>query len=99
MYRIKSRQTAIYENRKNLRHNNPEEVKRVIIQRKGESNIMENFVFTDNSPLVPYFGPCCMYLYANAILNILEIKWMGKELESKVSDILHPIALNVGEMM
>ena len=77
--RMNSSQIAIYENEKRLRryyNNNPNETRPTIIPREGDSYLMENFAFTPNSPLVPYFASGCMDLYANGILNILERKWI-----------------------
>jgi hypothetical protein len=100
--RMKSGQTAIYEEKKNLRqyyNNNPEEARPMIIPRHGDTYAVENFVFTENSPLVPYFTPVCLDLYSNGMIHILEEKWFGKELESKVSGNLHTVVLNLGQMM
>ena len=40
-----------------------------------------------------------MELYETGVMKILKEKWMGKKLESKVSDPLHTVVLDLGQMV
>ena len=40
-----------------------------------------------------------MELYETGVLKILKQKWMGKKLGSKVSDPLHTVVLDLGQMI
>ena len=101
--RMKNGQTAIYTEDQSLRRyykNNPEEVRPMIVPSEDHNSVgIENLAFTENSPLVPFFVANCMDLYQNGIINILERKWMGKKLGSKVDTNLHTVRLNLGQMM
>ena len=59
----------------------------------------ENFILTKNSPLTPIFAAGSMELYETGVMKILKEKWMGKKLESKVSDPLHTVVLDLGQMV
>ena len=100
--RMETGQVAIQIMEKNLRlfyKQNPSGPRPNLLKNDNNDNgNTENFIFTQNSPLTPIFKVGSLELYESGVMKILEEKWMGKELKSKVSDHLHTVVLDLGQM-
>ena len=91
---IQLRETAI---RQFYKHNPSEPRPNNLISTTNDDS--ENLILTKNSPLTPVFAAGSMELYETGVLKILKQKWMGKKLGSKVSDPLHTVVLDLGQMI
>ena len=63
------------------------------------SKVSEYMILTENSPLLPIFNTGSRELYEMGIVKFLEDKWIGKNLEPKVTDPLHTVVLSFGQMI
>ena len=99
--RMKSGRVAIQLDGKSLRQfykkNQMETRPNTIVARPNDNT--ENFILTKNSPLTPIFAAGSLQLYETGLMKILEEKWMGKKLESKVSNPLHTVVLDLGQVI
>ena len=99
--RMKSGRVAIQLDGKSLRQfykkNQMETRPNTIVARPNDNT--ENFILTKNSPLTPIFAAGSLQLYETGLMKILEEKWMGKKLESKVSNRLHTVVLDLGQVI
>ena len=99
--RIKSDQVAIQLQETALRqfykHNPTEPRPNNLISTTNDDT--ENLILTKNSPLTPFLAAGSMELYESGVLKTLKQKWMGKKLGSKVSNPLHTVVLDLGQMI
>ena len=99
--RMKSGRVAIQLDGKSLRQfykkNQMETRPNTIVARPNDNT--ENFILTKNSPLTPIFAAGSLQLYETGLMKILEEKWMGKKLDSKVSNPLHTVVLDLGQVI
>ena len=99
--RIKSGQIAIQVQETALRQfykDNPSEPRpNNLISTSNDDT--ENLILTKNSPLTPVFAAGSMELYETGVLKTLKQKWIGKKLGSKVSNPLHTVVLDLGQMI
>ena len=75
---------------------NPFDLRPQILISDG-NHASENFILTENSPLQPILTAELLKLRETGIMTILEKKWIGEKLESKVSVPLHNVVLSFGQ--
>jgi len=63
------------------------------------SKVSGYMILTENSPLLPIFTTGSREMYEMGIVKFLEDKWIGKNLEPKVTDPLHTVVLSLGQMI
>ena len=98
--RMKSGQVAVHIGEKGLRQfytQNPTEPLPNTFVSSNDGNT-ENFIFTKNSPLLPFFAIGSLELFETGVMKSLEKKWMGEKLNSKISEPLHTVVLDVGQL-
>ena len=78
--------------------NNPTGQTPKTFKSEGE-NLAENLVLTENSPLVPYLRYGCWFLYESGIMDVLDTKWMGKEVKESRGGSTVVFALAPGQVM
>ena len=64
-----------------------------------DSKVSGYMILTENSPLLPIFTTGSREMYEMGIVKFLEDKWIGKNLEPKVTDPLHTVVLSFGQMI
>ena len=78
--------------------NNPKTVQPKTFSSEGEK-FGENMIVTKNSPLGPILGKGFQILCENGIVDLIDIKWRGKDISSDADGYAYASPLNEGQLM